>query len=31
MSLYQTYANELEGFKRKITSEYHREILMQDL
>jgi hypothetical protein len=31
MSLYQTYASELEGFKRKITSEYHREILMQDL
>ena len=31
VSLYQTYANELEGFKRKITSQYHREILMQDL
>jgi len=31
ISLYQTYANELEELKRKIVSEHHKEILMQDL
>jgi hypothetical protein len=31
ISLYQTYANELEELKRKIVSEHHKEIFMQDL